>query len=552
MIHLDYDLSKNGLSEDNPEEQTDVQTTGEESAETEITGSDGSTLPEISEENNTEAEETADSGESDADEESDTDEESEDDDDSEDEEENRIRICPSCHKNAIPYSHKYCRKCEKKIIKVKIPFVAYIAGILILGASFFAFLLAFFITPASLQVLQGDYYARKNNWYMAYNSYDGVSGVTEQVTETLSENSPLKSVLIAGSNYDMKVYESVVRIFNPLQAFQYKSYVFKSQGAAKYMTKNKRLKEYDDIYNKYNSTYEALSEPIDILYDAGDNVNPELGKEQIEAIEKLRNADGVDEVFLDYFLFNVAGYCNMDKEDCFNYLKQTYEADQKYEFDYSWLYGDEYVDYLIARGEDDAAEPLIEKQLSENVSSYQAALHKCRILFRKNKMDEAEEFISSFCNDNKDTNGGQSDSSYSLLIYYLRVKGEYENAKELIEQAQTDFSLVADYDRQLALIYLIEGDYDKAFEAVYSAEDKANYRYQYYGDTTAISPELEATSYLACYMCKKYGKCNTENAEHIDEILESFPTVPNDTVQKIIDGDLTIENALTEGVYDLI
>ena len=467
------------------------------------------------------------------------------------EEPERVRICPNCHKNAMARGHRYCRKCEKKIIKVRAPLGGYIAGFVSLITALCAFVLAFLLMPASLQVAQGDFFAARHNWYSAGMSYNGVSDVITQVTDSVGENSPLKQVIATGSNFDFKIYKTLVNMYGLFRANQAKSNIFKSPGSAEFTAKSNKLAVYDAMFEKFSNTYQAVSDIMTEI-DYSETRDKKLGEESVKKMEAARGKEGVDDIALDYFIANVIMACDMGDDLEREQLEKVKAKDEATEEDYSWLYYEDLIKFYMKTKDYDKALPLIEAELKKNTSNFTPAYCKAKIIASKGDTKALEDFIGEFCRNNTNLDGSQSDSNYSLLIYYLRVTGDYSHAKDMIEQAKSVYNLNSDFDRQLALVCLVEGDYDAAFEAIWAAEESANYRAQMYQDSSAYTEEFFATSYLAAYMCDKYGNKDSENASHLPEVLEYYKDgAPNDTVDKIIKGELTIEKVLTEGVYDV-
>ena len=161
--------------------------------------------------------------------------------------------------------------------------------------------------------------------------------------------------------------------------------------------------------------------------------------------------------------------------------------------------------------------------------------------------------IDKFCADNMTTDGDNSDSNYSALIMLARAQGNYEQALALIDEADEMYAMIPEFDRQKALIYLAQGDYDKAFDSAVSAEDRAYNRYYYYGDSTGYNSELLATVYLSAMLCRQKGQGKAENFSKLDEIIESYKGTDSEkAMADVLSGKVSLEKLLTEGVYDLI
>ena len=178
------------------------------------------------------------------------------------------------------------------------------------------------------------------------------------------------------------------------------------------------------------------------------------------------------------------------------------------------------------------------------VRSYAVAIVKPA----EGKTDEAARVMQEYKAACKGT-----DTAYQLEISYLRSVGELDKAREHCTEALKEYGTSPEIYRQSALIYLMNGDYDNAYEDAYEADYAAYQIYQYTGDNSAYTQELSNTIYLCSWLCKEKGKKDTDNAAYIDEILSSFSESEiSDSVLQIIKGDKTLEEVLMKGECDLI
>lgn len=462
-------------------------------------------------------------------------------------------LCLHCGKKHRKENSEYCEKCEKQLIKTKIPFLGFIVGACALVISLFAFAFTVMLATPALEVSAGDKFASENNWFSAYGEYASASQEVSNVVSTLGENSPVSMFVKTGCNLKLKSFKCIEKVYDPLQAGQYISNIFDSS-SAKFTAKNKYIKGVLALVDEYNATSQKASTAIQPIYDADENgsLTPEVGKKVIADLEKMRDTEGVNNVFLDYFIYSVAGYCGGDDEEMTGYLEKMHKTATESGKDYYWLYYDEYISKLMGEKKYDEVMPLIEHQMEQDSSDFQPANQLLRIYLSKGELDKAEKFVDEFCKINVSSDGSESDSNYVMRITMHRVKGEYEEATALAQKGNEQFSS-PEFSRQLALIDLLNGDYDSAYENAYAAQDMAYYFASYYSDQSAFTEELANTVFLAAYMCDKEGKKNTENAQYIDEFLASYNgEVPDGIVSDIVNGKITIEDALTKGVYDLI
>ena len=473
--------------------------------------------------------------------------------DSDSEEDEAEQMCPGCNANPVASGHQYCRKCERKYVKTHIGFFRYVAGAVALFGSFFAFVLVSIAALPSLQVFEGLIYEKGKIAYSAVESYRGTDEVVSSVQEALGANSFTDRFLRTGSGLDGKLFRATVKFYNPLMAEQYKQYIFDSPGAEKYKAHSKAVAENTRIYKKYEDTYLKLQNVYDGILNSEDP-GVKDGEKALAEIDALRGQEGVDDVILNLFAYDIAGMCGMGDEKIYGCLDKTYEERGKSDVDWSFLYYDPYIDSLIARDRDDEALALTEELAKKDISNEKPFSQQAKIYVKKGDVERAEEIVNTYCANNLTKDGTFSDSGYQMLIWLARIKGDYKELAETKNAAEQLYDLIPEYNRQQALAYLIEGKYDDAYEQAYLADEKAYYRASYYNDTSALTEEIYATLYVSAVLCDKYGEKNGENAEHIPEIIESFKTrkFSGDNVEQIVSGKLDVKDVLTKGGYDLI
>lgn len=507
-----------------PEEETEVTVTAEETVEE---------TNEISE--NTEAEETeTDTTEEEASEESDdeTDEISE---KSEDEEISEDELCCICGEKRKSEDSDYCVDCETAMLKRKIPFLGWISGFAVVVASVVAFVIAVLVSAPAVQIVRGDEFAAKNCWYTAYNEYRGVSGIVDEVHTILGKTTPLVKT---GNGLNLKIVNAVANSYSPLEAIQIAESLLGENALEKYSG----LKKYSKIREEYIASYEAVMDPIDAM------LNGTADKETTYAdISKALGQEGVNDVYINYFLYNSAQTYGDTSEVKLKYLDAVEKSAGKDAENYAWLYYQDYAGELYDSGDTEGAMKYLDALTNKDKTKFGAYELKLRIALSQGDKDEANRVLAEF----KVNNDGY-DTAYVLEATLLRVQGEYDKAKVLLEEAFEQYDSVPELHRQLALIYLMEGDYDKAFEEAYAADSNAYMLYAYMGDSSAYTPQLNNTLYLCSVLCRDKGTGTSENAIYIEEILTYYSEDElSEQVLSIINGEKTVEQVLTEGVCDL-
>lgn len=457
---------------------------------------------------------------------------------SEAEEIEEYEICPICETGRIFDGKSYCEECEAVMLKRKPPFLAWICGAAVVILSIFALIAVFLISAPAIQVIKGDIAAKNNSWYTAYVEYNEVDSVINEINSILG-TSELNGFIQAGSDVRVKLVEAYGKSTDPINAYSLASHYFTDEEIEKHPS----LREYKFMNTAYNTSYEAVSGVLDYMMQDGSTYEATISK-----LEENRGKEGVEDVLIDYFSAAAASYFNIPVEEqiaCFEKIDETAKKSDK---DYRWLYYVDYAKLLTQAGMTDEANRLSDEMIAENNNADDYYSLKLKAFLSADDFDGAEKVIEDF----KVYNEGYN-SAYVMEIALMRSKGELDKALELCTEALESYGTSPELYRQRALIYLLQGKYDEAYEEAFAANSTAYNLYYYYGDSSAYSVELDHTVYVCTYLCDKLGKRDTENAIYLKEILAQFEGVDfSDEVASIISGEKTVQQVLTEGVCDLV
>lgn len=444
-------------------------------------------------------------------------------------------LCPVCGENAVAEGCDYCSGCEAVMLKRKTPFLGWLAGLAAVVMSVFALALAILVAAPSVQIARGDSLARDNCWYSAYKEYTGVSSVIDELNSILGEESPF---IQTGTALDFKLIDTIANSYSPLDAISVANSLLGEDCTEKYPA----LKKYGEIRTDYVTAYEALMAPIEAMsYGEADAATT------YAAFEAKRSAEGINGIYIDYFLYNAAVFYNEDASVKIKYLDAVDKAAKASGEDYTWLYYQDYATVLSDAGENEKALEYLEVLTEKDKTKFGAFELKMRIALANNDIDEAGRVLEEF----KKYNEGY-DTSYVLEASFLRVSGKLDEASALLDEALAQYDSVPELHRQQALVYLLQGDYDSAYDSAYTADNVAYYLYAYMNDTSAYTPQLNNTLYLATYLVDKYGTGTSENIAWVDDILSSFSMEElSEQTRAVINGEKTVEEVLTEGVCDL-
>lgn len=454
-------------------------------------------------------------------------------------EEEEFESCPLCGENRLPEDKNYCEICEAAMLKRKPPFLAWICGAAVLLLSVFALVISFLISAPAIQVIKGDVAAENNSWYTAFLEYSEVETVASEVNSILG-SSPLNSFIQTGSDVKLKLIEAVANYSNPLDAYSYASKYFSEEE----IEKNAALRGYKEMMESYETGYNALYDGIEMMTSGEDHTYEEV----VAAFESHRGEEGVEDVLVDYFITAAASYYRLSAEEqiaCFEKIDASAKASGK---DYRWLYYIDYVNMLNDAGEFEKSISLLDEMIERDNTAYDYYTLKVKTQIAQGNIAAADETCTAF----EENNEGY-DTAFILRAIVMRCQGETDRAKELLTEALETYGTVPELYRQLALIYLLEGDYDNAYEQAYTAYTTAYNRYYYYGDSNAYTVELDNTVYICAYLCDKLGEMTSENAIYITDILASYEGVElSDKLNSIVNGEKTVQEVLSEGERDLV
>ncbi|MBQ2846708.1 MAG: hypothetical protein IJE74_00430 [Clostridia bacterium] len=449
-------------------------------------------------------------------------------------EEDEDSLCILCGERIKNEESDYCSECEAAMYKRKIPFLAWISGIAVICVSIFALVVSMLVSAPVLQAARGDTYAAKNRWYAAYLEYSEVSSVVDEISGILGAESPFVK---AGRAIDEKIVISYAKSRSPLDAV-YMATMLYGETAVKEMS---GISEYVELYDEFSNNYALLAEPIDAML-AGAELN-----ETFAALEALEGADGVNEVYRNYFLFSAADFYKLGYQEQLKYIEAADAAAEQQSKDFSWLYYLEIADILCQEGEYDKALKYADVLAENDKNNYRAHDLKMRIALAKGDADTASKILADF-----KTNNEGFDTAQSLEAGYLRATGNLENSRLIIKEGIEMQDSSPELHRQLALLYLLEENWSAAFEEAFLADSNASYLANYYMDSSGFTPQLDNTLYLCAKLCKEKNLTVSENAAYIDTILDYYAEFePSKQVASILNGEKTVNEVLTEGVCDL-
>lgn len=450
------------------------------------------------------------------------------------EETDDTELCIICGENKKGEDSNYCPSCEAKAYKSKVPLLAWLSGLAVICVSVFAFVIAALVSAPALQTMKGDNAAANNRWYTAYVEYSQVSTYVDEITNIINTQTPFVQ---AGSGIDEKIITSYAKARSPLDAV-YMARTIYGESSLKSL---KGVSEYVELYDEFYENYSAMSETIDGMLNRVDK------DKTIAALEAFKGAEGINEVYRNYFLFSAADFYKLGYKEELKYIEAAEKSAKEQGRDFSWLYYLEIADVLCQEGEYDLALKYVDVLAEKDKNNYRAHDLQMKIAAAKGDTNKASKVLAEF-----KANNENYESVYSLEAGFYRCTGELEKSKLVCNEGLNGNDYSAEIHRQLALFYLIDGDYANAFDEAFTANSNANYMSTYYMDSTGFTPQLDNTVYLCAKLCKDNNLTESENADYIDQILEYYTSFePSKQVSSVISGEKTVKEVLTEGVCDL-
>lgn len=443
-------------------------------------------------------------------------------------------ICPVCGEREIAEDSNYCVECEKAMLKRRIPFLAWIAGLLSLSFSVFAFVLVLLASAPALQVIKGDTCAMKKNWYGAYTAYADVQTMADEINAIIGKESAYTKV---GTGVSKRIINAVANYSSPIDAYYVAQNMLGNADELGFM------KKYKAVCDEHDATFDLIEETLNKAYDE----NPDADKIYAE-LDAFKGQEGVTDLYIDFYKFAVADLLGSDIEVQISMLKDLEKACLATGKDYTWLYCQPMAEALCAAGKGTEAIGYLDLIIENDTSKYDAYALRMDVQLDSGDKDAASKTLAEF-----KVNNEQTETAYMLEIQYLRRTGEQDKAKTLCLEALEVYESVPELSRQLALIYMANGDYYNAFDSMMIAYNYAYYIYQSTYDTSTLDdPAFYNSLYLSAYLLKNSDQMEEDYAEDVEEILSQFEEdALEDITKEIISGKKTVAEVLTEGECDL-
>jgi|GEM_PF-6627169 len=444
--------------------------------------------------------------------------------------------CVYCGENPQLEGSDYCEDCHSKFLSTKIPFLGWVSGAGILAAGVAAFVVLFFTSAPAFYSLSAEIAASENRWEDALKHYEQMSSTIDEFSSYVSADSFMNSILQVNQDAQINNFIAIAKVYGPIEAVQSASSLLDDTSL---LETDERLIPYNNVYNRYYLTATICSSYLESA--------EEDYEVYLEALSKALDEKGVDKSIIYYTLFGLASNEDKDVSLQLDYLEKTEQAAKENGYDYIWLYGYEYAATLKKVGEFEKALEYYNALIEINRNDLYSHLGKAKCLVSLGKPDEAMAVAEEI----KKLEQGENEFSYVIEALVLRSQGKYDAVIELCDTVFEDYQTSPELHHQLSLAYLAKGDYDKAYEHADSADYNGVYWAQY-GLTKAYSFEYLNNLFLTANLCVKNGTANAEAAQGTITTLEGYGEKAPEIVNKIVKGEVALEDVLMKGAYDIL
>ncbi len=444
--------------------------------------------------------------------------------------------CITCGEKPQAEGSDYCEECRKKLLSTKIPFLGWVAGAGVLVAAVISFVILFFTAAPAFYGMSAEIAAKEKRWDDAIEHYSQMTSTVSEFSSYLSPDSFIGDILKISKDTQADYFRAYANAYGPIQAVQSASYIISDTSI---LETDKSLAPYMEVYQRYFDTATVCSSFLESAEEDYDLY--------VEALTKALNEEGVDKSIIYYTLFGLANNEGKDLSVQLDYLAKTEEYAKEMGYDYTWLYGFEYAAALKKAGEYEKALGYYDALIEINKNDWYSCVGKAKCLISLGKTSEAESFVEEI----KKANDSENEFTYAIEALILRTKGDYDAAINLCTTVLEEHQTSAELHHQLALSYLLNGDYDKAYEHANNADYNGIYWAQY-GLTKAYSFEYLHNLFLTANLCIKNSTASAKDAEETIKGLESYGEYAPEIVEKIVNGEVKLEDILMKGAYDIL
>ncbi len=450
--------------------------------------------------------------------------------------------CTRCGEHNCVEGAEFCEDCLVEMINTRVPIMGWIAGAASLVLAVVAIAASVFLVSPTILCVRAEKAVKEKSWNDAVYYYDQMDSTLSDFRNLINwqEGSPepfLRRFFKLGAGTHAKMFEAYAKMYGPLTAVE-KLEVNDNTPLTKTETAKPYWEQYKGIVRAFDALYNSNRAPEANTYDAS-----------IKFIGEIEQQEGVDKVYTSYQKYLMAAvYYDQSIEESLKWLEICDDYAKKSGMDYKWLYYSDYANILNVTGEHNKALALMDELISDNNNNFNAYTQKTDILIDNGMLEEAEDFVDGLVED-----FGNYSETQEMQLRVARCKGEYDKVMVLGDTLMANYAATPETYRQMALMFVAQGDYknaftymDNGFSAAYMLNEE---------ESAGISLEkIKETCYICAKLYEKHGEPTDEEKLKIAEIYYMFPEdyKTTDDGEALINGEKTAREILTQGDYDLV
>lgn len=444
-------------------------------------------------------------------------------------------LCVRCGTRAKSEDSDYCEKCETEMLETKVPLAGWIMGALSVVVCIFSCILLYYTASPAILGISAEVAAQDNRWEDAYYNYAKMLVEIDEISLEKEGRLFAPGFIKAGNSLHTRYVKSIINATDPVTGLFGISKIYPDLTP---FLKDKEIQACQDMYNSIGTTEYAL---YYAMQDADDYDSC------IKIIREVAKEEGVDMPFLCYYAYEIARDFRKPYKTQIEILENCDKLAKESGKDYTWIYALEFAKTLRAAGRYDEAIKWTDVLIEKNKTNFGAIVQKFEILCISGRKTEAKKMLDDLKKAYNNT------YIHAMDITYLRYEGKLDEAAEFGDTVLGAYEASPEIYRQLALVYLLKGDYGTAYTFAYDAYNLAANYSEYYYDDSWNTVEVRNTLYICAKLCKENDIMTSEYAGDIGAILETYEGVQlSDNITALAKGEKTLEELLTKGCCDLV
>lgn len=432
-------------------------------------------------------------------------------------------FCEKCGKREryteIDEDYPYCKACRESMKKTRMNGWSVFFFISVLLACIVYLVYGISLITISLPVVKGDMYMAEKKYSSAIACYEETLATIDSLNQSAGDQVQLFD---AGDRTYAKLVKAYYLLGSPTYAQEYYSALEQSGALEKFTYKE--TKGYYDTYDKMMDTYSEIqtlyAQNINTLYAAEKKADISEVKDELKALEELKENKKYDKQMIAYFQYLFCSVTENSLDEGIKYLEEVKAGGRAYEFIY--------------------------------------AIELCSLYLEKGEYEKAEKI----CYDSLEASP-ENIGVYQYLMMSKRRQGDYEGALKLAKEAEKaaetmyvpeGYETAMHYavPMEQAIVYALMGEEDKAIAAIDKSFELGN-------DNSNLNISI-LLHYL--YHVKGTEPQEGEDGEKIydsvDEIYDQclatisyygayYGLSVSENIQAIMDGEKTLEDVFVKG-----